>query len=94
MSTGERNIQAGSLTSCSIPRSSLAMHSDQSTVNELFFTGPGDPRHKCVAIGYHNGAPIVYKFETLDLPQGTRTTVCFSRRPTVAGLTHHLSGMY
>ncbi len=54
------------------------MQSDENTVNELFFTGPGDPRHKCVAIGYHNAAPIVYKFETLDLPQGTRTTVHFS----------------
>lgn len=61
------------------------MHSDESTVNELFFTGPGDPRHKCVAIGYHNSAPIVYKFETLDLPQGTRTTVPFPRRSIEAG---------
>ena len=49
------------------------------SVNELFFSGGGDPRHKCVAIGYHNNAPVVYKFETVDLPQGTRTTVRFAR---------------
>ncbi|TBU29052.1 hypothetical protein BD311DRAFT_721272 [Dichomitus squalens] len=53
-------------------------------VNELFFTGPGDPRHKCVAIGYHNTVPIVYKFETVDLPQGTRTTVTFNEQTVVA----------
>ena len=51
------------------------MSSEGGIVNELFFTGPGDPRHKCVAIGYHNTVPIAYKFETIDLPQGTRTTV-------------------
>ncbi|RPD59153.1 hypothetical protein L227DRAFT_654173, partial [Lentinus tigrinus ALCF2SS1-6] len=53
-------------------------------VNELFFTGQGDPRHKCVAIGYHNNAPVVYKFETVDLPQGTRTTVTFNEHTEVA----------
>ena len=45
------------------------------TVNELYFTGRGDPRHKCVAIGFHDSVPVVYKFETIDVPQGTRTTV-------------------
>ncbi|KAI0713450.1 hypothetical protein C8Q76DRAFT_462072 [Earliella scabrosa] len=55
-------------------------------VNELFFSGTGDPRHKCVAIGYHNNAPVVYKFETVDLPQGTRTTVTFNEQSPVAFL--------
>ncbi|KAI1788494.1 hypothetical protein LXA43DRAFT_640871 [Ganoderma leucocontextum] len=71
--------------------SRLAMSSDEGTVNELFFTGPGDPRHKCVAIGYHNAAPIVYKFETIDLPQGTRTTVTFNERTIVAYLDWAMS---
>ncbi|KAL1947416.1 hypothetical protein VTO73DRAFT_14377 [Trametes versicolor] len=48
------------------------------TINELYFTGQGDPRHKCVAIGYHRDEPVVYKFDTVDLPQGTRTTVSAS----------------
>ncbi|KAI9069522.1 hypothetical protein FKP32DRAFT_1671302 [Trametes sanguinea] len=43
-------------------------------INELCFTGQDDPRHKCVAIGYHRNEPVVYKFDTVDLPQGTRTT--------------------
>ncbi|RDX52685.1 hypothetical protein OH76DRAFT_118499 [Lentinus brumalis] len=55
-------------------------------VNELFFTGQGDPRHKCVAIGYHNNAPVVYKFDTVDLPQSTRTTVTFNEHIEVAFL--------
>ncbi len=62
------------------------------SVNELFFSGGGDPRHKCVAIGYHNNTPVVYKFETVDLPQGTSTTVRFARSlsPTCRSLTPHL----
>ncbi len=56
-------------------------------VNELFFTGQGDPRHKCVAIGYHNNAPVVYRFDTVDLPQGTRTSVRVVRPVPNRGLT-------
>ncbi|KAI0747643.1 hypothetical protein C8Q80DRAFT_1315892 [Daedaleopsis nitida] len=55
-------------------------------VNELFFSGHGDPRHKCVAIGFHNNTPVVYKLETVDLPQGTRTTMTFNEQTPVAHL--------
>ena len=47
----------------------------QTPINEIYFTGQGDPRHRCVAIGFQNNVPVVYKFDTVDLPQGTRTTV-------------------
>ncbi|KAL7283056.1 hypothetical protein ACG7TL_002480 [Trametes sanguinea] len=53
-------------------------------INELYFTGQGDPRHKCVAIGYHRNEPVVYKFDTVDLPQGTRTTVTYNEQFVVA----------
>ncbi|KAI8999010.1 hypothetical protein BD414DRAFT_141584 [Trametes punicea] len=55
-------------------------------INELYFTGQGDPRHKCVAIGYHRNEPVVYKFDTVDLPQGTRTTVTYNEQFVVAFL--------
>ena len=57
------------------PPSNTTQPIEGAIINELYYTGQGDPRHKCVAIGYHNNAPVVYKFETVDLPQGTRTTV-------------------
>ena len=64
------------------------MSQEGSQVNELFFTGPGDPRHKCVAIGFHNGTPVVYKFETVDLKltrEGVFTTaVGHSSKRTLA----------
>ncbi|KAI0648258.1 hypothetical protein C8Q79DRAFT_1008605 [Trametes meyenii] len=53
-------------------------------INDLYFTGQGDPRHKCVAIGYHHNEPVVYKFDTVDLPQGTRTTVTYNEQSVVA----------
>ena len=57
----------------------MSQPAPKATINELYFTGQGDPRHKCVAIGYHRNEPVVYKFDTVDLPQGTRTTVSASR---------------
>ena len=47
----------------------------QSHVNEIYFTGPGDPRNRCVAIGFQNNVPVLYKFDTVELAQSIRTTV-------------------
>ena len=60
------------------PSSNSTLPMEGAVINELYYTGQGDPRHKCVAIGYHRNEPVVYKFDTVDLPQGTRTTVSAS----------------
>ncbi|KAH9857646.1 hypothetical protein C2E23DRAFT_719935 [Lenzites betulinus] len=64
--------------------SHAAAPAPKQTINELYFTGQGDPRHKCVAIGYHRDEPVVYKFDTVDLPQGTRTTVTYNEQHVLA----------
>ncbi|KAI0654760.1 hypothetical protein C8Q70DRAFT_1141597 [Cubamyces menziesii] len=66
------------------PPSNTTQPIEGAIINELYYTGQGDPRHKCVAIGYHRNEPVVYKFDTVDLPQGTRTTVTFNEQSVVA----------
>ncbi|KAI0329826.1 hypothetical protein GY45DRAFT_1303929 [Cubamyces sp. BRFM 1775] len=79
------------------PSSNSTLPMEGAVINELYYTGQGDPRHKCVAIGYHRNEPVVYKFDTVDLPQGTRTTVTYNEQSVVAffdwALATHLGAM-
>ncbi|OBZ75878.1 hypothetical protein A0H81_04773 [Grifola frondosa] len=44
-------------------------------INDLFFTGSGDPRHGCVILGEHNDKPVAFHFDTPQLPTSIRTTI-------------------
>ncbi|KAH9923951.1 uncharacterized protein BXZ73DRAFT_103684 [Epithele typhae] len=52
--------------------------------DELFFFGTNDPRQGDVLIGFRNDIPVLYRFDTMDLPTGTRTTVRFNEQLELA----------